>query len=139
TSVLSWFSAFQAKAMSFPSGEKAGVSFPPSELVKGTTLGWSRATLEFLEEYNHPAAPLMMIAATSAAPAKRHRGCVARVEPAVSAATKAPAVANRSAGAFASALVTAASTAGETRRTVPRCGMGSVKRLAMIACAVGPV
>src|SRR5256885_1518453 len=80
-----------------------------------------------------------MISTASAAPADRHLECVARVEPAVSAATKAPVVANRSAGAFASALVTAASSDGETWRTMPRCGIGSVKRLAMMACAVGPV
>src|SRR2546422_10555269 len=80
----------------------------------------------------------MMIKA-GAPPANRLWGCVGRVEPAVSAATKAPAVENRSAGAFPSAFVTAASTVDGTCRTVLRCGIGSVSRLAMMAWAVGPV
>src|SRR2546425_7229271 len=74
-----------------------------------------------------------------AGPKERNGGGIAGAEPTVGAGTKAPAGANRSAGAFASALLTAFSTAGDTWRTVLMCGMGSVKRLAMMACAVGPV
>ena len=55
------------------------------------------------------------------------------------AATNWSAVAYRSAGALANAFVTARSTASGTSRTVRRCGIGSLSRLAMIAWAVGPV
>jgi hypothetical protein len=66
-------------------------------------------------------------------------GAVVKLSPARSAAANSPAVAKRSAGTFASARVTAASTPGGTARTLPRCGTGSLNRLAMRACAVGPV
>jgi hypothetical protein len=58
----------------------------------------------------------------------------------VSAAANSAALPNRSAGSLASAVSTAASIAGDT---VFRCRVGgggsSVRTLAMIACAEGPV
>ena len=59
---------------------------------------------------------------------------------ACSARAKSPAVAKRSAATGASARwiawSTPSGTLGRTRRTL---GTGSISRLAMIACAVGPV
>ncbi len=46
---------------------------------------------------------------------------------------------NRSAGVRASARASTCSSAGGTSRTAPRCGTGSVKRLAITAWGVGPV
>ena len=66
---------------------------------------------------------------------KRRRGAAWRVSAAANSAT----LANRSAGARANAWVTAASTPLGTCRSVVSLGIGSLKRLAMIACAVGPV
>ena len=85
-------------------------------------------------------------ATTTAAPAtrkRRARGLAPDDAPAVqavSAAARSAAVAKRSAGLFASALVTARSIAsGTLSRTVRMCGIGSLKRFAMTACALEPV
>ena len=59
---------------------------------------------------------------------------------ACSAALNSSALANRSAGVLASTRTSVASSAGGTvSRRVETRGTGSRKRLAMIACAVGPV
>jgi hypothetical protein len=56
-----------------------------------------------------------------------------------SARANSAALVNRSAGERANARVIACSIPSETSRIVRRCGTGSLKRFAMMACAVGPV
>ena len=80
--------------------------------------------------------------ATSAAapiPSQRRGGQPVPAGAAPSAAAKAPAVGNRSARSLARARETARSTPGGTARTVDNRGIGALRHLAMIACAVGPV
>ncbi len=78
--------------------------------------------------------------------AARAAACAATVTPGgvvpvgtISACANWAAVAKRSAGTLASAFFTACSTASATLgRTARSEGAGSVKRRAIIACAVGP-
>ncbi len=81
----------------------------------------------------------MASTAMAAGAAKAQRGGRG-ASAAVIASTNARADGNRSAGAFAIPLVSAASTlAGTVSRTVRTDGTGVASRLAMIACAEGPV
>jgi hypothetical protein len=90
---------------------------------------------------SHAPSPRIRTPATTAA-----TRVIRRANPAVfrragrsSAAAKSAVDGNRSAGDLASARVTAASRPAGTSRNVPRWGRGSLSRLAMIACAVGPM
>jgi hypothetical protein len=122
------------------------VSAAPSRATTGSTLTWTVARIALFSS-PFPLSPgspktaraRAAAAATAASGATRLLSCRQRSKAWSSALAKSTTVSNRSAGTFASARRTTASSVGVTvsRATLAE-GGGWPNCLAMIACAVGP-
>ena len=124
-------------ATHFPSGEMAGRPALPVKVSCRVTIGLAGGAGRKIH------ARVAMTPSTAVPPSRaairrlreRFGGRAGRL----SAAANSPTLAKRSAGVRARARVTAISTPAGTARSVVSFGSGSLNRLAMIACAVGPV